>query len=95
MTATFAIDTFQIDTVVNGTGGSISPAGPINADFGAQPVLTLIPESGYALDQVSGCDGVLVELEYTLAPVTADCTVEASFRLLPTGIFSDGFESQP
>ncbi len=94
VTATFAIDTFQIDTVVNGTGGSISPSGPISADFGSQPVLTLIADSGYALDQVSGCNGVLDGLDYTLAPVAADCTVEASFRLLPTGIFSDGFESQ-
>ncbi|UXD89407.1 integrin [Thalassolituus hydrocarboniclasticus] len=36
-------------------------------------------ESGYRIDDVSGCDGTLQGSTYTTGAITADCTVEASF----------------
>lgn len=42
--------------------------------------LTLIPDPGYVIDQVSGCGGSLQGLIYTTDVLTADCTVSASFK---------------
>lgn len=93
VTATFAINSFLI-TPVAGAGGSIMPADPFNADYGTQPELTVTPAPGHAIDTVTGCDGNLDENTYTLAPVTAACTVQASFIALPPEIFADGFEGE-
>lgn len=92
VTATFAIDRHVISTVV-GTGGNIAPAGPFNADHGSQPAIVLTPNAGFAVASASGCGGNLSGNTYTLAPVSADCTVEVMFELVEPAIFSDGFES--
>src|SRR5690606_20310228 len=40
----------------------------------------LEPDAGYHIDFVGGtCGGELVDVVYTTAPITADCTVEANF----------------
>ncbi|MEZ5599753.1 MAG: hypothetical protein R3F36_01395 [Candidatus Competibacteraceae bacterium] len=39
------------------------------------------PNSGYQIDSVTGCDGSLGGTTYTTGPITANCTVTASFRL--------------
>ena len=91
VTANFGINMYQIHTVA-GAGGSISPAGPIAAQWHAQPVLTITPNAGYGIASVQGCGGTQVGDQYTLAPVEANCTVEASFVVIVPGIFSDGFE---
>ena len=92
VTATFAIDRHVISTVV-GAGGNIAPAGPFNADHGSQPAIVLTPNAGFAVASASGCGGNLSGNTYTLAPVSADCTVEVMFELVEPAIFSDGFES--
>ena len=76
-----------------GTGGNIAPAGPFNADHGSQPAIVLTPNAGFAVASASGCGGNLSGNTYTLAPVSADCTVEVMFELVEPAIFSDGFES--
>lgn len=43
------------------------------------------------IDAVSGCGGSLAGNTYTTAPVTADCTVDATF-LFDDMIFADGFD---
>ena len=67
-------------------------AGPLAAQWHTQPVLTITPNAGYGIASVQGCGGTQVGDQYTLAPVEANCTVEASFVVIDPDIFSDGFE---
>jgi hypothetical protein len=39
------------------------------------------PYYGYQIDSVTGCGGSLSRTTYTTGPITAPCTVTASFRL--------------
>ncbi|WPD22486.1 MAG: thrombospondin type 3 repeat-containing protein [Candidatus Electrothrix scaldis] len=65
-----------------GTGGSISPGTPQVLAHGAAIGFTIMPLGGYAIEQVEGCGGSLVNNTYTIAPASADCTVAAIFREL-------------
>jgi hypothetical protein len=66
-------------TASAGTGGSISPANATVTD-GETTSFTVTPNEHYSISGVAGtCGGTLSGSTYTTAPVTADCTVEASF----------------
>ncbi|WP_020648031.1 DUF1566 domain-containing protein [Solimonas variicoloris] len=81
VTASFAADPVAITYTVTGTsgaGGQIAPATQTVADR-AHATLTVTPDSGYHIDAVSGCGGLLDGNTYTTGEITADCTVTASF----------------
>jgi glucose/arabinose dehydrogenase len=80
-----------IVTPLAGLNGSIDPDTPQIVDEGETTEFTITPDTGYLIDTVTGCGGTLVDDTYTTAPVTADCTVEASFVLDDT-IFENGFD---
>lgn len=67
-------------TATAGSGGSISPAS-VNVNSGESTVLTVTPDSGYGIANVtaSGCSGTLAGATYTTAPITAHCAVAATF----------------
>jgi hypothetical protein len=66
-------------TASAGTGGSISPTSDTVAQ-GETTSFTVTPNEHYSISGVAGtCGGTLSGSTYTTAPVTADCTVEASF----------------
>ncbi|MCP5450492.1 MAG: hypothetical protein H6972_08040 [Gammaproteobacteria bacterium] len=67
-------------TATAGSGGTISPSSQtVNAGTTTSFIVT--PNSGYQIDSVTGCDGSLGGTTYTTGPITANCTVTASFRL--------------
>jgi hypothetical protein len=66
-------------TVVVGPNGALSPAGNQTVPFGAIAAFTVIPDPRYGIDTVEGCGGVLSGDQFITAPVTAPCTVTASF----------------
>lgn len=80
VTASFTALQFTLSASA-GSGGSISPASTV-ASYNEQVSFQLTPEQGYEVSQISGCGGTLDELRrtYTTAPVTAQCTVDASFE---------------
>lgn len=82
--ATFAIDTFTV-TASAGAHGSITPAGTLTLEYGADQVFTITPDEGYQVTDVL-VDGQSVGAvtTYTLKDVAADHTVSASFALAPT-----------
>ena len=41
--------------------------------------LTLAPDAGYIVDEVTGCGGTLDGLEYSASVISEDCTITASF----------------
>ena len=68
-------------TAEAGDGGSVNPAST-TAVHGSSSLLTIIPEPGYRIDEVQGCGGELVAgARYLTAPVTAPCTVTATFAI--------------
>jgi len=69
--------TFTVSTDVTGPG-SIQPTSA-EVDEGETAEFTLTPDTGASIDEASGCDGSLDGNTYTTGPITADCTVEASF----------------
>jgi hypothetical protein len=69
-------------TASAGQGGSITPLEQ-TVIHGETATLTLAPETGYAIDLVTGCDGSLGGSLYTIASATQDCAVSASFNQVP------------
>ncbi len=63
-----------------GTGGSISPARK-TVTHGKTTPFTVMPNTGYSIDTVSGCGGSLDGSTYTTGPITGACTVTATFSL--------------
>ena len=70
-------------TPVAGAGGTIAPSTPQIVNDGATTVFTVTPNSGFAINTVTGCGGNLAGNTYTTGPITADCTVNASFAAVP------------
>ncbi|MDA8155174.1 MAG: hypothetical protein M0Z52_01775 [Actinomycetota bacterium] len=84
VTAAFAINTYTV-TPSAGSGGTISPATPQSVNYDAAKSFTVTPATGYGISSVTGCGGTLSGNTYTTGPVTANCTVTASFSSTPTG----------
>jgi|GEM_PF-787639 len=74
---------YTVTPSVSGGGGTISPPAPASVSSGASVSFTLTPGSGYIAGSVGGtCVGTLDGSTYTIAAVTADCTVVATFTAL-------------
>ncbi|HZZ95075.1 MAG TPA: hypothetical protein VFE23_21125 [Usitatibacter sp.] len=67
-------------TIGNGT---IAPATPQQVLQGLTTAFDVVPAPGYQVAVGGTCGGALVGLHYATAPITADCTVIASFTPLP------------
>jgi hypothetical protein len=65
-----------------GPNGTIAPPAPRAVLPGTEAVFTVTPAPGYAASVGGTCGGNLVGTTYTTAPVTADCTVVASFTVI-------------
>jgi hypothetical protein len=79
--ATFSAPTFTITPIVNGGGGTVTPASPQTVALGATPTFTFTPEADWAVAEVR-VDGMVVAravTAYTFAPVTADHTLTVTF----------------
>ncbi|MFZ4791808.1 MAG: M6 family metalloprotease domain-containing protein, partial [Candidatus Competibacteraceae bacterium] len=76
VSASFSQQTYAV-TAIAGANGSISPASRTVA-HGATTTFTVIPSASYSA-VVSGCGGMLSGTTYTTGPITAACTVSASF----------------
>lgn len=69
---------YAVTTSVSGGNGAISANQ--NVAYNATPIIKLTPAVRYLADLVSGtCGGTLVSNNYTTLPVTAACSVAASF----------------
>jgi Fibronectin type III domain/Divergent InlB B-repeat domain len=80
---TFGLITYSV-TPTTGSNGSISPSTVQNVASGATTSFAVIPNSGYAASVGGTCGGTLVSNTFTINPVSADCTVNASFALATT-----------
>jgi hypothetical protein len=76
--ASFAIDTHTV-TPSAGPNGTIAPSTPQTVNHNATASFTVLPAPGYIPEMSGTCGGSLIGTTYTTGPVTADCTVVASF----------------
>ncbi len=68
-------------TPTAGPNGSIAPSTPQTVTDGSTVAFTVTPDTHYGIASVTGCGGSLSGNTYTTAPITADCTVSATFEL--------------
>jgi hypothetical protein len=64
-----------------GAHGTISPAGVRTVSLGAQQPFTVTPDTGYTASVGGSCGGNLDGITYITLPVTANCSVSASFAI--------------
>ena len=62
-----------------GGNGSIDPGTPQTVSHGVNLSFSVTPDPGYTATVGGTCGGTLAGTTYTTEPLTADCTVEASF----------------
>jgi len=74
-------------TATAGPKGTISPVSRTVTD-GATTTFTVTPNADYSAS-ASGCGGSLSGTTYTTGPITADCTVSATFALTSPPRFAD------
>lgn len=78
-TASFALITFAV-------GANAGPHGTVAPTTQSVPLnqiatVTVTPDTGYHVAQMTGCGGTLVGDLYTTAEITGDCTIDASFAI--------------
>lgn len=68
-------------TTTVGANGSVSQPSGQQVHYGSRALLEIEPNTGYAVDTVTGCGGVshLSGTTWETAPVTESCTVDISF----------------
>lgn len=66
-------------TPAAGTGGGIAPTTPQTVIDGGTTSFSVTANAGYSIGGVTGCGGRLAASVYTTGPITADCTVTATF----------------
>ncbi len=81
-TATMTQKTFTI-TASAGNHGTITPSGTATVNFGATAACTITPAAGYVVENVT-VDGMTMGAvnAYTFTNVTANHTINATFRLM-------------
>ena len=84
----FKVQTFTI-TSTAGNGGSISPLGASTFNYGAKPIYTILPNTGFVLDSLF-VNGVKVDSNssYTFDSVKANQTISVKFKVQTFSITS-------
>jgi hypothetical protein len=75
--ASIGVRSYDVTTEV-GVGGAIVPDF-VRVSAGGTVTLAVVPNAGFAIARVTGCDGTLSGTRYTTAPIWSDCVVRASF----------------
>lgn len=77
--ATFKLKTYTV-TARAGAGGRVTPD-TVDVEHGQKITFDVIPEPGFRVAEVRGCNGALDEGRYTTGAITADCELTAAFEV--------------
>jgi hypothetical protein len=81
----YAVRGYTVTASVSGGNGSVDPVSqPVTA--GATATINAIPASNYNVATMSGCGGTRSGNVFTTGPVTANCTVTATFSTAPSPV---------
>jgi Leucine-rich repeat (LRR) protein len=79
-----SVTTFIVAPGVADTNGTINPSTPQTITSGSAATFTITPNAGFFIAGVTGtCGGVLTGGRFTTNAISADCTVNPSFALIP------------
>ncbi len=79
ITVRFGDQTFTV-TASGGTGGTVTPTTQ-QVVYNTPATVTVTPNVGYtATVTATGCTGTLSDTTYVTEPLTANCTVKATFK---------------
>jgi hypothetical protein len=88
---------YSVDVVV-GEGGVISSERSLNVNHGDTVTFSIIPEDGYLLENISGCNGNLIDDKFTTDLITSNCSIYVNFTEILysiKAIASDGGRLEP
>ncbi|KZN66060.1 hypothetical protein N473_10855 [Pseudoalteromonas luteoviolacea CPMOR-1] len=88
--ATFSLNHFDV-TGTASKGGAIIPSNQ-SIGYGSTATFTLIPEEGYSIDSVEGCNGALSGNIFITESITESCAVYATFSLAHFSVTSSAGE---
>lgn len=74
------IDAFLV-TPLAGANGTITPNTPQEVNPGESIQFTIVPDPGYVIGAVQGCNGQLDGLTYATGPIASHCTITVDFLL--------------
>lgn len=77
--ASFSINSYTVSASA-GEGGTVNPTTQI-VNHGSSAQITITPNEGYSIANVTGCNGSLSGDTYTTGSVTANCQVQTSFSI--------------
>ncbi|MGA1706341.1 MAG: beta strand repeat-containing protein, partial [Candidatus Nanopelagicaceae bacterium] len=78
----FIINNYTITTSVSGSGGTVSPLGSRQLDYGVTDTITFIPDVGYHVKNVTvGGVSIGAVTEYVIESVTANLAIVATFEI--------------
>jgi hypothetical protein len=66
-----------------GSGGNVNPPLAQSVTYNTTTSFSVTPSNGYEIGSVTGCGGSLSGNTYTTGPITTDCTVPATFNVIP------------
>ncbi len=92
LVANFAVDVYTVSTTVS-VGGSITPTDRAMG-YGESTTFTLVPNDGYSIQSITGCNGTLAGNTYTTGAITGDCEVTVIFARFPLLKFNEGLLDQ-
>lgn len=75
-----------------GAGGSVVGSVPASAAFEDVLSFQVVPDEGYMIKSVHGCEGTLLGDQFVTLPIVRDCAITVQFQ--DHNIFADGFETQ-
>lgn len=81
-----ATPSFNI-SATSGVNGSISPS-MVSVVQGQTATFTVMPETGYSVLSVSGCNGTLSENTYTTSTILAACSVAVQYEQYMSTVFN-------
>ena len=77
----FKLQTFSINAIA-GNGGSISPQGISNVNYGATPSYTITPNTGYIIDSIIVNGNKVTNVNnYTFDTIKSNQTIQVAFKL--------------
>ncbi len=81
--AQFAANAQLTVTPIIGANGAATPNTPQSVAPGGTTFFDLVPNPGYRIGSVAGCNGALVGVRYTTGAVNQNCNVTMSFNRTP------------
>ncbi len=87
VSANFKLKSYQVKTLVEGDGGSISPNNDQIVTHDSKKTFAIEANEGFRIDVISGCYGVkfsgtntTINHDYKTGAITGDCTVITTFK---------------